>query len=268
MNPAIQPDSMFSEPMTRLYNQGIILGEDREKMSKSRGNVVDPDDLVERYGADAVRCYLLFAFKWDQGGPWDSQGIQGPVRLLNDVWNLVVNSPHKGDDPGTTLNTKVERAFRRKTHQTIQRVTQDIESFGFNTAIAALMELKNHMQDYRNTAVAHSRAWDEAVETLLLLLAPFTPHIAEELWARIGKAYSIHQMAWPVADPDIAAEELITLVVQVNGKVRDRIEVPADIKEDKAREAALASPNVRAHLNGKKPKKVVYVPGKLVNIVV
>jgi leucyl-tRNA synthetase len=268
MNPQIQPESMFSEPMTRLYNQGSILGEDRQKMSKSRGNVIDPDDMVAQYGADAVRTYLMFAFKWDQGGPWDSQGIQGPVRFLHDVWNLVADRPAEADDAGTTLSTKLERAFRRKVHQTIIRVTGDIDTFGFNTAIAALMELKNTMQEYRDTAIVYSEAWDEAVRTLLLLMAPFTPYIAEELWARIGQPYSIHHQPWPVADYEAAAEELITLVVQVNGKVLERIEVPADIDEETARELALASERVQAFMDDRQPRKVIYVPGKLVNIVV
>ncbi len=260
-----QPASIFDEPMTRLYNQGIILGEDREKMSKSRGNVIDPDDLVSKYGADTVRAYLMFAFKWDQGGPWDSQGIQGPIRFLNDVWNLVTAPlPENG---GSKAADDDIRALRRKTHQTILRVTRDIDEFSFNTAIAALMELKNAMQDYRSTPVAHTDAWDEAVRSLLLMLAPFTPHIAEELWAFVGGEYSIHHQAWPTAIEELAEEESITLVVQVNGKVRDRIVVPADIGEDEAKARALASENVRKYLAGKEPRKVIVVPGKLVNIV-
>jgi leucyl-tRNA synthetase len=264
MNPAIQPASMFSEPMTRLYNQGIILGEDREKMSKSRGNVVDPDDLVAKYGADTVRAYLMFAFKWDQGGPWDSQGIVGIVRFLNDVWALAHTQPAE-DWPAATQDDI--RTLRRKVHQTILRVTADFEAFGFNTAIAALMELKNTMQDYASTPVTGATAWGEAIKTLLLLLAPITPHITEELWGVIGEPYSIHQQAWPVADESLAAEDSITLVVQVNGKVRTRIEVSADIDEATAKEKALASEVVAKYLEGRMPRKVIYVPGKLVNIV-
>ncbi len=265
VNPAIQPASIFSEPMTSLYNQGIILGEDREKMSKSRGNVIDPDDLIARYGADAVRTYLMFAFKWDQGGPWDSQGIQGPVRFLNDVWALI-GEPAPAPAGGDARPEDV-RALRRRVHQTIQRVTEDIEAFNFNTAIAALMEMKNTMQRSKATPVAHSDAWDEAVRSLLLMLAPFVPHVAEELWARAGGEYSIHQQPWPVADEAAAAEEIITLVVQVNGKVRDRLEVPADVDEETARARALASEKVQAYLDGAEPRQVIVVPGRLVNIV-
>jgi leucyl-tRNA synthetase len=270
MNPDVQPESIFSEPMTRLYNQGIILGEDRQKMSKSRGNVIDPDDLVARYGADVVRTYLMFAFKWDQGGPWDSQGINGPLRFLNDVWALIADMPGamEPDDAGTTAPMELERVLRRKVHQTIMHVTRDIESFEFNTAIASLMELKNTMQDFRETPIAHTETWDEAVRTLLLLLAPFTPYIAEELWTRIGGPYSIHRQPWPVADEEVAAEEIVTLVVQVNGKVRDRIRVAADIDEETAKEKALASEKVQSYLEDGAPRRVIYVPGKLVNVVV
>ncbi len=265
MDPERQPASMFSEPMTRLYNQGIILGEDREKMSKSRGNVIDPDDLVARYGADTVRAYLMFAFKWDQGGPWDSQGINGVVRWLNDVWALVAEPG--GAPDGKQADVEGVRALRRKVHQTIKRVTQDMEDFGFNTAIAALMELKNTMQAYRGTPVARSDAWNEALRAMLLMMAPFTPHMAEELWAQIGGVYSIHQQAWPIVDEAIAAEDEITLVVQINGKVRDRVTLPADVSEDAAKAAALASQKVQEQLNGKPPSQVIYVPGRLVNIV-
>ncbi|MCC6906002.1 MAG: leucine--tRNA ligase [Anaerolineae bacterium] len=261
--------AMTREPMTRLYNQGMILGEDGEKMSKSRGNVVDPDNLVARYGADVVRGYMMFAFKWDQGGPWDNQGIKGIVRFLNDVWALCTEPvPASLPDPAATVNTREEALLRRRVHQTIIKVTNDLENFNFNTALAALMELKNTMQSFWRTPVAHSEAWNEAVRTLLLLLAPFTPFVAEELWARTGGGYSIHQQAWPQADLEAAREDMITLVVQVNGKVRDRIDVPVGISEADAKARALASAKVQEALDETAPKRVVVVPGKLVNIVV
>ena len=237
---------------------------DVERMSKSRGNVVNPDELVERYGADTVRGYLMFAFDWAKGGPWDSQGIMGVYRFLNDVWRIVTEpSPAQG-----SADEKIIRSLRRKTHQTIQRVTRSLESFNFNTGMAALMEQKNLMQKYRGIVGANTQAWKEAVRTLLLLMAPYTPHVAEELWAHIGGAYSVHQQSWPIADPEIAADEEITLVVQVNGKVRDRISLPADITEEDAKQAALASMTVQQFTEGKPPKKIVVIPGKLVNIVV
>jgi len=256
----------FDEPMLRLYNQGMVLGEDGEKMSKSRGNVISPDDLVKTYGAAIVRTYLMFFARWDQGGPWDSQGIKGPRRFLEDVWSLVVED-RAVDGTGSESAADV-RALRRKTHQTIRKVTEDLESFSFNTAVAALMEMRNALQDAKKTPLYGTLAWDEAIETLLLLLCPIAPHITEELWARLGKPYSIHQQRWPAWDEAVAAEELLTLVVQVNGKVRDRIQVQAGVTEEKARELALTSEKVQPYLGDKKPRKVIYVPGKLVNIVV
>ena len=255
----------FDEPMTMLRNQGIILGEDSEKMSKSRGNVIAPDDLVERYGADTVRAYLMFGWRWEQGGPWDSHGIEGIVRWLQRVWNLVSESANQ--QPGKPGAREIAD-LRRWTHKTIKRVTDDMEAFTFNTIIAGLMEFTNALQKAKQTPVYGTEAWGEAIETLLLLLAPCCPHIAEELWARTGRAYSIHQQAWPEFDPDMIAEEVITLVVQINGKVRARIEAPADIAEEAAREAALSNGNIQRHIAGKEIRKIIYVPGRLVNIVV
>jgi leucyl-tRNA synthetase len=251
----------FDEPMLRLHNQGMVLGEDGEKMSKSRGNVVAPDTLVREYGADTVRTYLMFFARWEQGGPWDSQGIKGPRRFLEDVWSLVMD-----EVPAGKPTAKVESRLRRKTHQTIKRVTDDLESFSFNTAIAAMMELRNLMRELK-PAVYGTAAWDEAVENLLLVLAPFAPHITEELWMQLGKPYSIHQQPWPQWDEAAAAEETITLILQVNGKVRDRVEVPADISAEEAKALALESEAVARHLGGAEPRQVIYVPGRLVNIV-
>ena len=256
----------FDEPMLMLRNQGIILGEDGEKMSKSRGNVVAPDDLVERYGADTVRGYLMFGWRWELGGPWDPHGIEGVHRWLNRVWNLVLEEP-RGRDQGEPTEKEIAD-LRRATHKTIKRVTDDLEEFAFNTVIAALMEFTNTLQKAKETAVYGTEAWEEGIETLLLLLAPCCPHIAEELWVRTGRPYSIHQQPWPEYDPALTVEEVVTLVVQVNGKVRARIEVPADITEEAAKEAALAEPNVQRHIDGKEIRKIVYVPGRLVNIVV
>ncbi len=252
----------FDEPMLALYNQGMVLGEDGEKMSKSRGNVVAPDDLVQKFGADTVRTYLMFFARWDQGGPWNYDGIKGPQRLLNDVWELAT----AGYAPGT-VDPAATRALRRKTHQTIRKVGDDIESFAFNTAVAAVMELRNSLQAAQRERGASVEAWNEGIDNLLLVLSPIAPHITEELWARRGGAYSIHEQAWPQWDPEIAKEETLTLVVQVNGKVRDRIEAPAGTPDDELKALALASENVQKHLDGKPPRKVIVVNGRLVNIV-
>ncbi len=251
------------EPMSQLRNQGIILGEDSEKMSKSRGNVIAPDELVARYGADTVRAYLMFFARWDLGGPWNSSGIEGTVRWIRRTWNLFT-------EPGQTGNPAQEttRTLRRKVHQTLQQVTHDFETFEFNTIISALMELLNDMQKARDNGVAGSDAWDEAVDIYLRMLAPVAPHVAEEIWLKLGKPYSIHAQSWPEVDQKAAAEEQITLVVQVNGKVRDRISVPVDISEEEAKELALSSTAIAKYLADNEPRKVILVPGKLVNIVV
>jgi len=256
--------TMFDEPMVALYNQGMILGEDREKMSKSRGNVIDPDDLVAKYGADAVRAYLMFAFRWEQGGPWDSKGIQGVVRWLNDVWALALDGVS-----GREADPAAERDLRRKVHQTIKAVGDGLENFAFNTAVASLMALRNTLEDVRRRDNVSQAEWNEAVRHLLMLMAPFTPFISEELWQRTGNEGSVHAQPWPEYDPAIAAEDEITLVVQVNGKVRDRIQVPANIGEEDAKRLALESQGAQRHMDGKPPRKVIYVAQRgMVSIVV
>jgi leucyl-tRNA synthetase len=252
----------YDEPMLQLRNQGQILGPDNQRMSKSRGNVIDPDQEVHRYGADVVRAYLMFGYRWADGGPWSSENIEGVVRWLHRVWHVA--QPTDVKKVAAEADAKV---LRRITHQTIKKVGNDLEAYEFNTIIAALMTLTNGLYKLRE-AMEGSPEWNEAVDTLLLLMAPVTPHIAEELWVRRGNPYSIHQQQWPAFDAAAAAEELITLVVQINGKVRDRIEVAADISEQDAKATALASENVQKHLEGKEPKKIVYVAGKLVSIVI
>jgi leucyl-tRNA synthetase len=254
----------FDEPMIALYNQGMVLGEDSEKMSKSRGNVVAPDELVDKYGADTVRTYLMFFAKWDQGGPWNYDGIKGPHRLVQDVWDLGhhVYSPTGEDETAS-------QALRRKTHQTTRKVSRDIESFSFNTAVAALMELRNSLTAAQRQANVSADAWHEAVDTLLLLLAPFAPYISEELWVARGHDYSVHQQPWPVWDEEIVKEDTFELVVQVNGKVREKIEVAAGTDDETLKEIALNSERIREDwLDGKTPRKVIVVRGRLVNIVV
>ncbi len=253
------------EPMVQLRNQGIILGEDSEKMSKSRGNVVSPDELVSRYGADTVRAYLMFFARWDMGAPWNSSGIDGAWRWVRRVWSLFVDEEALASAPP---DEQAVRVLRRKLHQTLRRVTRDFETFEFNTVISSLMELLNAMYKAKDQGLVGTPAWSEAKDYYLRMLAPAAPHIAEELWMRLGKPYSVHTQPWPEVDQEALAEEEITLVVQVNGKVRDRIVVPVDTSEEDARATALASDAVKRHLEGKTPRKVIVVPGKLVNIVV
>ena len=249
--------------MLRLRNQGMVLGEDGEKMSKSRGNVIAPDDLVDAYGADTIRAFLMFFCRWEMGGPWSSGGIEGTSRWLRRVWSAVIDpAPMAAPDP------VLVRQLRRKVHQTLRSVTRDYQAFEFNTIVSSLMELMNEMLRVKSAGLWNSPAWNEAVELYLKMLAPICPHISEELWARLGKPYSIHNQLWPAVDEAAAAEDEITLVVQVNGKVRDRITLPADVTEEAAKAAALSSEVIQKHLEGKPPRQVVYVRGRLVNIVV
>jgi leucyl-tRNA synthetase len=242
----------------------MVLGEDGEKMSKSRGNVVAPDELVARYGDDVVRAYLMFFARWDLGGPWDSKGVGGPNRWLRRVWSLFTEVPEI-----VSLDENIEREMRRKTHQTLGSVTRDFENFEFNTIVSSLMELLNTMYEARDKGAYGTPVWDETVEIYLKMMAPVTPHVAEELWVEyFGKPYSIHQQPWPEVDDEAIKEDEITLIVQVNGKLRDRVSVPAGISEVEAKAAALESDGAKRFMVEQSPRKVIYIPGRLVNIVV
>lgn len=251
------------EPMLMLRNQGIVLGEDSEKMSKSRGNVVDPDKLVEHYGADTIRTYLMFFARWDLGAPWNSSGIEGSSRWIRRTWGMILE-PADSENCATDETIK---DLRRKVHQTLRAVTRDFESFSFNTIISGLMELLNKMIKAKQSGAFGSEAWNEAVEIYLKMMAPIAPHITEELWAQLGNTESIHVQPWPILDEEAAKDDEITLIVQVNGKLRDRIALPAEHSEEEAKTVALASENVKSALAGKEPRKIIVVPGKLVNIV-
>jgi leucyl-tRNA synthetase len=255
----------FGEPFTRLFNQGIIIAGKR-KMSKSRGNVVNPDDYVAELGADAVRAYLMFIAPWEQGGEWDDSGISGISRWLNRLWGLVLGGYEWSESAGGQL--RAERELERLSHQTIRKVTQDLERLRLNTMIAALMEFTNYLTKVKEEGAVSATAWELAVDTLMLLLAPTAPHLAEEIWQRTGHQYSIHNQDWPSWNEELAREEEITLVVQVNGKLRDRITVSASVTEDEAKKLALESEKVKPHIEGKQVAQVVYVPGRLVNLVV
>jgi leucyl-tRNA synthetase len=251
------------EPMTQLRNQGMVLGEDSEKMSKSRGNVIAPDELVKSYGADTVRAYLMFFARWDMGGPWNSRGIEGTVRWVRRTWTLFTDQ----DKPGAA-SEDVRRALRRKLHQTLKSVTHDFERFEFNTIISSLMELMNEMYRAREAGTVGSDEWAEAQDVYLRMLAPVCPHMAEELWTEhLKKPYSVHQQSWPQFDAEAAAEEEITIPVQVNGKLRDRVTVPADASDEDIKAAALATEGAQKHMGGAEPKKVIVAQKRLVNIV-
>ncbi len=253
----------FDEPFLRLFNQGHIIA-DGAKMSKSRGNVVAPDEYVKSVGADVVRTYLMFVGPWEGGGEWVDGGINGITRWYNRVWDLLERDPgllKSSDDSGGS------RELRRKLQQTIRKLYQDLDTFKFNTAIAAMMELTNTLQKVWDGGSASKASWVETRKAFLVLLAPIAPHLAEESWERIGENASVHLQSFPQWDDALAVEETVTLVVQVDGKVRDKLPVAVDISEDDAKELALAQDNVKRHIEGKTIAKVVYVPGRLVNIV-
>ena len=243
----------FGEPFKHLRNQGNIVFGGR-KMSKSRGNVQAPDEYVARYGADSLRLFLMFMGPWTDGSDWDAAGIEGTYRFLNRVWSLGIE---KVDEASGGRDEAVDRAA----HRTIQKVTADLEGYHFNTAIAAMMELSTTLSRARGTSREYG------IDTLVLLLAPFAPHFAEELWERRGGRGSVHQQSWPAFDPALAAVKEITLVVQVDGKVRDRIPAAAGLPQAQAQEMALASPRAKAALDGRIVDRVVVVQDRLVNIV-
>jgi len=242
----------FDEPFVHLRNQGSIVFKGR-KMSKSRGNVQAPDEYVARYGADTVRLFMMFKGPWTDGSDWDASGIDGAWRFLNRVWGLGLTERSSAGPPDPELGRMVQR--------TIKKVTEDLEQYHFNTAIAAMMEL--------STATFHASgpSRDGATDALVLLLAPFAPHISEELWQRRGGTGSVHQQSWPAYDPAAARDREVQLVVQVNGKVRDRISVPAGLSDDAARLAALASEKVQAAISGAAVAKTIVVPDRLVSVV-
>ena len=252
------------EPMTQLRNQGIVLGEDNEKMSKSRGNVVAPDLLVNKYGADVVRAYIAFFTRWNQGGPWDSNGIEGTVRWMRRVWTAFSSDPKIGLE----AQPADLKALRRKTHKTLESATRDYQAFEFNTIISSLMELMNEVYRLRKLGVYGSDEWKEMVSIYLRILAPIAPHIAEELWALNGGDYSIHTQDWPVVDKSAIVDDEIILVVQVNGKLRDKIQAPAGISDEDAKALALGSETIQKFMDGKEARKIIVIKGRLVNIVI
>jgi leucyl-tRNA synthetase len=259
------------EPFARLLTQGMVI-KDGAKMSKSKGNVVDPEALLARFGADTARLFILFAAPPERDLEWSDAGVEGAHRFIKRLWALAEGIAD-GTAPGSGEPSEAARDLIRATHRTIVKVTEDIErAYQFNTAIAALMELLNAATklhaDLGERASADRGALAEAFGTLLVLLSPFAPHVAEELWERLGRAGTLARTPWPEADPKWLTREVMTVVVQVNGKLRDRLELASDADEATVRAAALASAAVQAHLGNKPPRKVIYVPGRLVNVVV
>jgi len=265
------------EPFTDLLTQGMVI-KDGAKMSKSKGNVVDPDELLDRYGADTARLFSLFASPPEKDLDWSDQGVDGSFRFLNRVWKLTEkHSPAMSALAGEPRfeDLTVGKGLLRFTHQTIKRVTFDIEDeFHFNTAISALMELVNEVSRFDSGAIADVAEEDEklrvlkkALETILLLLSPFAPHICEELWERLGHPNSILEESWPSYDEKAIAEESVLVVVQIGGRVRHRIYVAASSTEGEMEAAVLSNERVKNLLRGKEVKRIVLVQNRLINIV-
>jgi len=253
----------FREPFKHLYNQGEVLGPDGKRMSKSHGNVVNPDEQVGMWGADAVRGWLAFLGPWDQGGPINKDALSAISDLLRDVWRLT-SGPPPSTDTGPA-----DDDLRRAVHTAIKGIGQDIEGFRFNTMVSKLMILRNELK--RTQAQVGARVWTEAIRSLLLLAAPVFPHIAEELWTNtMGWPYSIHQQSWPSYDEAVLTRAELTVVVQVNGRVRDQVVVDADAARDQMhmQSLVLELPRIKQHIGEGTVRRVIVVPGKLVNIVV
>jgi leucyl-tRNA synthetase len=262
----------IDEPFANLLTQGMVI-KDGAKMSKSKGNVVDPDALINAYGADTARLFSLFAAPPEKDLDWSDQGVDGSFRFLNRIWKLVYESAPLTANAGEVRPESLSeegKKLRRATHKTIRKVTEDIEDrFHFNTAIAAVMELVNFINAFEpKNHPANAAVMKEAVESVVLLLAPFVPHISEELWECLGHRQGLEASGWPAFDPAAAVEDELLVVVQVNGKLRGKITVGASASEDEVKTAALADDRVKSFTDGKMVKKVIYVPGKLVNIVV
>jgi len=240
------------EPYAKRTSHGLIMGEDGEKMSKSRGNVVNPDTVVEQFGADTFRVYEMFMGPFDQSTPWSDKGVTGVRRFIERVWDLAgkLDTEKRGSEDTTV----------RLLHKTIKKITDQIETLDLNTCVSALMILVN--------AFAKDGCSQDMFETFLKLISPFAPHIAEELWHELGNKKSIFLEKWPEHDPALAKDFMIELPVQINGKIRSKIMITEDDSDKEVQERVLADASVQKWLDGKKPEKVVYIKGRIVNLIV
>ena len=239
-----------------------------EKMSKSKKNIVDPEKMINQYGADTVRLFILFAAPPERDLEWSPQGVEGAHRFLQRIWRLIKEiSPSLNNKQRKNWDEK-EKLLYRKTHQTIKKVTEDIERFHFNTAISALMEFFNVITDFvQKNETKRSLVLKDAIEKFVILLSPFVPHITEELWHLMGHKTWLIEQPWPKWEEEALKEELLLVVIQINGKVRARMQVPAEISEQEVKKQALNQERIKQLLTGKEVKKIVWVPKKLINIV-
>jgi leucyl-tRNA synthetase len=251
-----------SKPFQRLVNQGVILGEDGQKMSKSRGNIVNPDDVIEQYGADALRCYEMFMGPLEQMKPWSMRGVEGLARFLARVWRLIRSENQAGqwELSPAVQDVDLTKAQQKILHATIKKVTEDIESLSFNTAISQMMIYVNAFTTAETIPLS-------AMRTFLVLLNPFAPHLSSELWENLKSPGQITAQSWPDYDEKLLVEDEVEIVIQLNGKVRDRMKMSSQTSEEEIKKAALALPKIQELITGKKIRKVVVVPKKLVNVV-
>jgi len=251
------------EPFQRLVNQGIILGEDSQKMSKSRGNIVNPDDVIEQYGADAFRCYEMFMGPLEQMKPWSMRGVEGVFRFLARVWRLMMSENQSGqwELSAAVKDVDLSKAQQKVLHATIKKVTEDIESLSFNTAISQMMIFVNAFTNAEAIPIS-------AMQAFLVLLNPFAPHLSSELWEKLKLSGQITEQTWPSYDEKFLVEDEVEIVVQVNGKVRDRMKMSIQASEDEIKNAALALPKIQELIAGKQIRKIVVIPKKLVNVVI
>jgi leucyl-tRNA synthetase len=245
------------EPFKKLVHQGIVLGEDNQKMSKSRGNVVNPDEMMDQFGADAVRLYEMFMGPLEAMKPWSTRGVEGVTRFLERVWRLMVNEESALSSAVVSAAPSLDQ--ERLLHQTIKKVTEDIEALRFNTAISQMMVFTNELTKIERRPRA-------LLEPFVLVLSPFAPHLAEELWEKLGGRTSVSQQPWPAFDPALTTSDRLTIPIQVNGKLRGKIEIRVDTSE--AEVESLARAQIAEWMQGEEPKKVIYVEKKLINFVV
>jgi leucyl-tRNA synthetase len=253
----------FREPFPRLMNQGVLHGIDGARMSKSKGNSVTPDEVVAAYGADALRLHVMFMAPFDQDVIWTEEGINGVRRFLNKVWTLYAETY-----PESKAASGTDDELEHLLHRTIQDTTKRIAEFRYNTMVSGLMEFANALDERRRAGTWHTTTYHQALETLLVILAPAAPYISEEIWHQTGHQGSVHNQTWPTWDAELAQVETITIPVQVNGKVRELVKLGVDSSEEDVRAQALALPGVQRFINGKQVKRVIYVPGKVLNVVV
>jgi len=261
----------FDEPFKSLVHQGTILGPDGSRMSKSKGNVISPDEYIKEYGSDVFRLYLMFGFAYSEGGPWNDDGIKAISRFVNRVERFIDKFIETKNNPGKTKDEigKDENELDYVRHYAIKSVTEDAERFQFNTAIARIMELVNALYKYdTDVEVKNIEFYEDVVADLIRLLAPFAPHFSEEMWEKLGYEYSVFNQKWPKWDEKALQRDVVEIAVQVNGKVRGRLEVPSNAPDEEVQRIALSDDKIKSYLDGKEIKKVIVVKGRLVNIVV